>query len=70
MSQQIALHHGLRRWRRPLHLRLLDLVELRRQRQALAALDNARLQDIGLTRAEAEEEARRPLWDAPAHWRL
>jgi uncharacterized protein YjiS (DUF1127 family) len=27
------------------------------------------LQDIGITRAEARAEARRPVWDAPAHWR-
>jgi uncharacterized protein YjiS (DUF1127 family) len=65
MSQQIALPHGLRRARRPLYLRLLDLVELRRQRRALAALDDLRLRDIGLTREEAKAEARRPIWDAP-----
>lgn len=39
-----------------------------RERRALAALDEARLADIGITRAEAEAEARRPFWDAPAHW--
>lgn len=68
MPDQIALRHGLRHARRPLHLRLLDLVELHRQRRALAALDDARLRDIGLSREDAEAEARRPLWDAPAHW--
>jgi uncharacterized protein YjiS (DUF1127 family) len=40
-----------------------------RQRQHLAELDDARLDDLGITRAEAEAESRRPLWDAPAHWR-
>ena len=40
-----------------------------RQRRALAQLDAHRLDDIGLTRAEAQAEAARPIWDAPAHWR-
>lgn len=48
---------------------LLDLMALYRQRQALARLDDAALMDIGLTRAEAEKEAKRPFWDAPAHWK-
>ncbi|WP_040818436.1 DUF1127 domain-containing protein [Litoreibacter arenae] len=42
---------------------------LYRQRKALAALDDTSLTDIGLTRAEADAEAQRPVWDAPAHWR-
>jgi uncharacterized protein YjiS (DUF1127 family) len=32
------------------------------QRRALAELDDARLRDIGLTRAEAQVEAARPFW--------
>lgn len=40
-----------------------------RQRQHLAHLDCARLRDIGITRAEAEAESRRPFWDIPARWR-
>ena len=39
-----------------------------RSRRGLAALDDHMLQDIGLTRAEAETEASRPAWDAPGHW--
>lgn len=39
------------------------------QRQALARLDDARLADLGLSRAEAEAEAARAPWDAPRHWR-
>jgi uncharacterized protein YjiS (DUF1127 family) len=35
-----------------------------RQRQALRALDDRLLRDIGLTRAEAEREARKPFWQA------
>ncbi|HPD91452.1 MAG: DUF1127 domain-containing protein [Rhodobacter sp.] len=42
---------------------------LLRQRRALAELDDARLRDLGLTRAQARSEADRPFWDAPAHWR-
>lgn len=40
-----------------------------RQRRSLARLDAARLEDVGLTRAEAETEAGRPIWDVPANWR-
>lgn len=48
--------------------RLAAALELRRQRQALAALDDSRLADLGLTRDAARTEASRPLWDAPSHW--
>jgi len=40
------------------------------QRQKLAALDDAALADIGLTRTQALTEANRPLWDVPANWRV
>lgn len=46
-----------------------DVLGLFRQRRALAQLDDARLADLGLTRSEAETEARRPVWDVPVHWR-
>lgn len=48
---------------------LLDYMALHRQRRALARLDAADLADIGLTRAQAEAEAKRPVWDAPEHWK-
>ena len=35
------------------------------QRRRLARLDDAQLADIGLTRAQATAEARRPFWDLP-----
>lgn len=57
------------RRRRPLLLRLLDALALARSRRALAHLDDHLLSDIGLSRAEAEAEAIRPVWDAPSHWR-
>ncbi len=39
------------------------------QRRKLAVLNDAALADIGLTRAQAEAEANRPLWDIPADGR-
>lgn len=55
--------------RQPLINQLSRRFDLWRQRRALARLDDAALQDIGLTRKEAETEARRPIWDAPESWR-
>ena len=40
-----------------------------RQRRELAEMEPHRLADIGVSRAEAKEEAKRPVWDVPAHWR-
>ncbi|MAC76608.1 MAG: hypothetical protein CML66_00900 [Rhodobacteraceae bacterium] len=40
-----------------------------RQRRQLAQLDDRALNDIGISRSEAEREAARLFWDAPAHWR-
>ncbi len=48
---------------------LSHLFAIWRERRALARLDDSALKDIGLTRAEAMTEARRPLWDAPQSWR-
>ncbi|UWQ42605.1 DUF1127 domain-containing protein [Leisingera aquaemixtae] len=54
------------------HLSLLSRLRLlwtvRRQRNQLAALDERALRDIGVTRAEADAEARRGFWSAPSHW--
>lgn len=50
--------------------RIRSAVVLRAQRQHLITLDDARLCDIGLTRAEAEAEATRPIWDVPHSWRV
>ena len=44
----------LRRWR-----------QLYRQRQQLAALSDATLKDIGMSRADIEVESQRPFWDDP-----
>ena len=42
---------------------------LARSRRALQTLDKAQLADIGLSAAEAETEAKRPVWDVPTTWR-
>lgn len=47
---------------------LLGLVTLYRQRRALTRLDAAALADLGISRTEARQEARRPVWDVPCHW--
>ncbi len=49
-------HEGLLAW---LH-RVLQAIESRRQ---LASMDRRMLADIGISRAEALEEARRAPWD-------
>jgi uncharacterized protein YjiS (DUF1127 family) len=36
--------------------------ERARQRQALAALDDSQLRDIGITRYDAEHECNKPFW--------
>lgn len=56
--------------RRPYRLvgRLRHALSLRKQRLALAALDDHLLADIGLSREDALAEASLPLWDAPGHW--
>ena len=52
---------------RGLFHRLFDAVDravvLHNQRRALAEMDDARLDDLGLSRAEALAEAQRPVWD-------
>ena len=55
-----------------LHLlaNVLDALALHHQRKQLAQLDTAQLADIGLTADQAIAESKRPVWDAPAHWRL
>nr|WP_255552327.1 DUF1127 domain-containing protein [Maritimibacter dapengensis] len=42
----------------------------RRERRALAKLDDHLLDDIGLTRRAAWSEAKRPFWELPSrhHW--
>jgi uncharacterized protein YjiS (DUF1127 family) len=65
-------HAGVARWAAPLRrtdgllLRLLYLLlrwqERSRQRRQLAGLDDDRLKDIAVSRADAEREARKWFW--------
>ena len=57
--------------RRPVNLggRLRAILALRRQRRSLHYLSDHILDDIGVTRAAAEYEADRPVWDVPTTWR-
>ena len=55
--------------RRILRCTLPNLFALRRSRRALAALTEEQLRDAGISHAEAEKEAARPVWDAPASWK-
>lgn len=42
---------------------LRDSYAIYRQRRALLTLDNAMLKDIGISRADALQEGRKPFWD-------
>lgn len=49
-----GVYRTLRRWR-----------QLARERGQLARLNDAALKDLGLSRADALQEAERPFWDDP-----
>ena len=59
------------KYARPAQKRIspLSILTLWRSRQRLKSLDDRALEDIGLTRAEANAEATRPIWDVPHTWR-
>tara|TARA_R110002051_G_scaffold104963_1_gene177845 strand:+ start:62575 stop:62802 length:228 start_codon:yes stop_codon:yes gene_type:complete len=48
--------------------KLEAFASLARQRRALRRLNAQQLTDIGISKAQASREARKPLWDAPDHW--
>lgn len=48
---------------------LARYLDVWRQRQALKAMDQSRLDDLGLSRSQADAEAHRAIWDAPETWR-
>ena len=54
----------IRRQRRSFLALLLDIDATYRQRRALAEMNAVRLDDIGLTKSEAELEAQKPFWQA------
>jgi len=70
MTLSIARNSAPRR-RRPSILAMMShLYGVWRQRQVLKTLDEAALHDIGVTREQARNEARRRFWDAPHGWRI
>ncbi|KPB74588.1 DUF1127 domain-containing protein [Pseudomonas cannabina] len=50
----IALKRRLQRW-----------LELHRQRRFLAQMSDGALKDLGLSRADTQQEVERPFWDDP-----
>ena len=69
MFRSLATRAALPARRFGLVHRLGQIQALFRQRRSLATLDDHLLRDIGLTPEQARQEATRPLWDVPAHWR-
>ncbi|WP_170471843.1 DUF1127 domain-containing protein [Ruegeria profundi] len=65
----IALNRPCPQHKQSLFARIRSVLSVRRQRQQLARLDTRALNDIGITRAQADAEARRPIWDAPQFWK-
>lgn len=65
---QIAIHHHCNPKKQSLGTIIRRAVSLKRQRRRLARLDDRALQDIGVSRSEADAEARRFVWDAPEFW--
>ena len=61
-----TLSHVQPRSLAPYLWRLTEVLDVARQRRQLARLDAHRLNDLGLTKAEAAVEAARPFWQMPA----
>jgi len=66
MPTASLLHSGLRllpgRSQAALRAWIAAAAERQRTRRALALLDDRALRDVGLTRAQADAEVRRPFW--------
>ncbi|MCX8955293.1 DUF1127 domain-containing protein [Ruegeria sp. NA] len=65
---QIAIHRPCKPQKQSLGTIIRRAVSLKRQRRQLARLDDRALQDIGVSRSEADAEASRFVWDAPEFW--
>ena len=55
--------------RRRFGLSFQGLFALARSRRALASLSAEQLRDVAIDAVDAQAEAARPVWDAPAAWR-
>ncbi|WP_411957832.1 DUF1127 domain-containing protein [Paracoccus homiensis] len=49
--------------------RILTLLDVRKSRIDLARLTDEQLCDVGLTRADVQQELARAAWDVPSNWR-
>lgn len=49
--------------------RIMAALDAHNSRVALRKLDPSALADIGLTQAQAHDEASRPIWDLPKSWK-
>ena len=67
-TSTLTLDRVTRRAKRGISGILFTMLAVRAQRRALAAMDDSRLADLGLSRADAMAEAARPIWDVPARW--
>lgn len=47
---------------------VFNRLQMQQSRHRLGQLDTKALRDIGLSPAEANREAQKPIWDAPDHW--
>ena len=56
---------GRRTHSAPQRASLMTIYTVWKERRALANLDPARLQDLGITQFDAAQEAARPVWDVP-----
>lgn len=65
----ISTQHTAFRPRTHRTLSLGRILDTWRSRQQLKKLDDTALADIGLSRTDALNEAKRPIWDVPATWR-
>jgi len=64
-----ALHTNCQPKPRSVLAGLHKMIAVSRQRRQLRTLDDHMLADIGISRAEAFEEAKQSTWNAPLHWR-
>lgn len=53
----------------PLRLALATRLALWKSRRALAKLDDRALNDVGISRADAQRESQLTIWDVPAAWK-
>ena len=67
-SLSLSRHTALRRPAPSLARWISAAIAARRSRRQLSNLQAHLLDDIGVSRNAAENEAKRPIWDVPSHW--